>query len=162
MLYRLQDEINMIDTHIFVGDFRACHSETLQKYNIKRLICVDDSNASVIARTQSHADIDDKIKRLEIFIDDSKHENIKKHFSTTTKFISDGVINNENVLIHCHAGRSRSVTLVMGYLISKYPNKSIDELLEFVQKKRHTANPNDGFIIQLYQHKLQCMSCVDE
>tara|TARA_B000000557_G_C20778993_1_gene445575 strand:- start:173 stop:862 length:690 start_codon:yes stop_codon:yes gene_type:complete len=54
----------------------------------------------------------------------------------------DNVNNNRsNVLIHCLVGRSRSVTIVMAYLM-KYHDMDVDQALKYVVDKRSYANPS--------------------
>lgn len=53
-----------------------------------------------------------------------------------------------NVYVHCYAGVSRSVTVVLAYLM-KFWKWNLKTALEFVQAKRIVAKPNDGFMEQL-------------
>uniref|UniRef100_A0A7G3AB27 Putative dual specificity protein phosphatase 19 isoform x1 n=1 Tax=Lutzomyia longipalpis TaxID=7200 RepID=A0A7G3AB27_LUTLO len=55
-----------------------------------------------------------------------------------------------SVLVHCNAGISRSVAIVVGYLIleEKIP---LAEAMEMVRRKRPGAKPNDGFMKQLQE-----------
>lgn len=48
---------------------------------------------------------------------------------------------NQIVFVHCHAGVSRSATVVATYLSHK-EGMSFDEALVFVQSRRWRANPN--------------------
>ncbi|VDN01698.1 unnamed protein product [Thelazia callipaeda] len=52
------------------------------------------------------------------------------------------------VLVHCEAGVSRSVFVIAAYLMQKY-QWSAKRAVEYVQKIRPIAQPNDGFIKQL-------------
>lgn len=52
------------------------------------------------------------------------------------------------VLVHCHAGISRSVSLILAYLIITQ-GFSFNEALDMVKKSRPIANPNPGFKNQL-------------
>ena len=45
------------------------------------------------------------------------------------------------MLIHCLVGRSRSVTIVMAYLM-KYHDMDVDQALKYVVDKRSYANPS--------------------
>lgn len=57
------------------------------------------------------------------------------------------------MLIHCIQGISRSVTMVIAYVmfIMKYDYKQAEA---FVKKKRAVASPNNGFMVELIQfHK---------
>jgi atypical dual specificity phosphatase len=53
-----------------------------------------------------------------------------------------------NVLIHCRWGKSRSVALLLGYLM-KYRGMALSDALAFVQAKREISQPNSGFMRQL-------------
>ncbi len=83
-----------------------------------------------------------------ISIDDVKTANLAQHFDETNAFIDDGISNGDLVLVHCHAGISRSVTLVIAYLMWKY-KIGVDEAIAFVKSKRSVIRPNDGFRKQL-------------
>lgn len=53
-----------------------------------------------------------------------------------------------NVLVHCFAGRSRSVTAIAAYLIWSLHFSRIDALT-YIASKRERAMPNEGFNLQL-------------
>ncbi|KAH9412600.1 dual specificity phosphatase 12 [Dermatophagoides pteronyssinus] len=57
-------------------------------------------------------------------------------------------VRHENILIHCHMGISRSVTIVVAFLMNKWHLSTQDTLI-FVRTKRSICNPNDGFVYQL-------------
>ncbi|XP_076920354.1 dual specificity protein phosphatase 1-like [Bidens hawaiensis] len=62
------------------------------------------------------------------------------------------------VLVHCFAGRSRSVTVVVAYLMKTH-GMSSSKALNLVKSKRSVAAPNAGFILQLqrYEKSLPCI-----
>lgn len=51
-------------------------------------------------------------------------------------------------MVHCLAGVSRSVSLVLAYLI-KHRGMSYREAYELIKGRRKIIHPNDGFIEQL-------------
>ena len=51
-------------------------------------------------------------------------------------------------MVHCAQGRSRSASLVIGWLI-KVHSLSYDDALDYVKKRRAVVQPNVGFIRQL-------------
>jgi len=57
------------------------------------------------------------------------------------------IINRDPVFIHCRMGRSRSVAIILAYLI-KYNNKTLSESLQYVKNQRG-INPNVGFMTEL-------------
>lgn len=69
------------------------------------------------------------------------------------KYIDYIVKNNGKVLVHCMAGRSRSVSIVMYYLMRKHLIDS-DEAYRLIKAKREEASPNIAFMNQLryYDH----------
>lgn len=59
-------------------------------------------------------------------------------------------------MVHCLAGVSRSVSLVLSYFI-KHKSYTYEEAFNLVKSKRRIIYPNDGFISQLkaYEAKLK-------
>ena len=70
--------------------------------------------------------------------------------------MNEFIDNNERVVVHCHAGISRSATAVIAYLM-KSLRMTLSEAMKFVQTKRHVVCPNFSFMGQLrsYQDDLQ-------
>ena len=52
------------------------------------------------------------------------------------------------VLVHCNKGVSRSVSVVIAYLM-KIEEMSLDDAYKLVHSKRDVAKPNDAFMKQL-------------
>ena len=63
------------------------------------------------------------------------------------EFIQEGLDAGCGVLVHCCAGRSRSVACVIAYLVRRY-GWTVEEALEVVGRVR-VVRPNDGFMEQL-------------
>eukprot|EP00956_Cyclotella_meneghiniana_P027381 scaffold61154_cov20-Cyclotella_meneghiniana.AAC.3 len=57
-------------------------------------------------------------------------------------------------LVHCAKGASRSVSIIIGYLLSRYPNDypTFNEALECVRKVRLQSMPNVQFAIDLRKY----------
>jgi protein-tyrosine phosphatase len=73
---------------------------------------------------------------------------IINHFEEANEFIDKARTNKINVLVHCHAGVSRSASIVCAYLI-KSKRWSPSQALEYVKQKRERAKPNISFWHQL-------------
>ena len=68
-------------------------------------------------------------------------------------FLDKHLSAGEKVLIHCIAGVSRSVSVLIHYLMQKY-NMPFDQALHMIQRKRSIANPNASFRKQLIEKKV--------
>lgn len=90
---------------------------------------------------------------LTFFLKDSQNENIECLFYRAIDFILGCQKSKTNVLVHCIQGVSRSVTLVIAFIIFKY-GYDYKKAEQFVKQKRPIACPNNGFMVELIQfHK---------
>jgi len=87
---------------------------------------------------------------------DKPTEDITQYFEDSSDHIHDILSKGQKVLVHCFAGKSRSTTIMMSYLI-KYKNMTVDEALALIRTKRPVAAPNMGFLKQLrdYEKKVK-------
>ncbi|TGZ63530.1 hypothetical protein CRM22_006868 [Opisthorchis felineus] len=76
-------------------------------------------------------------------------------------YIDEAEKSNGIVLVHCVAGVSRSVAIVMAYLMHKYRNFTVLRALDFIQSRRPIAGPNLHFMGQLehYYAELHSQPC---
>jgi atypical dual specificity phosphatase len=79
---------------------------------------------------------------------DNPEQNLSQYFSVCNDFIHSARLKEKNVLIHCLAGMSRSVTVTIAYIMSVTP-LTWREALRVVRVGRQIANPNSGFQMQL-------------
>jgi protein-tyrosine phosphatase len=87
--------------------------------------------------------------QLELPLDDVPGENISLFFKDAFDFIDKAIAEKKGVLLHCFAGLSRSVTVMVAYLMkTNYPIK-MREALQIVKQARPNSHPNDGFIRSL-------------
>jgi len=101
-----------------------------------------------------------------VIIRDEPDRNIYPHFESSYQIILNAILQNRNILIHCRAGVSRSVTILVAFFLSclrchpdliipYIPRSKItwtDSILDFIQKRRY-VNPNFGFHTQLLQYE---------
>ncbi|PQQ06371.1 dual specificity protein phosphatase 1 isoform X1 [Prunus yedoensis var. nudiflora] len=73
---------------------------------------------------------------------------LKQHFDECIDYIDEAKRSGGGVLVHCFVGRSRSVTIVVAYLMKKH-GMNLSQALEHVKSRRPQAAPNSGFISQL-------------
>lgn len=65
-------------------------------------------------------------------------------------FADDARQNGANVLIHCHAGVSRSATITIAYIL-KHTKLAMSDAYKFVKSKRSIISPNFNFLGQLLE-----------
>ena len=133
------EAVSQITANIFIGDLRSCTPEYIQKYGIKYTICAMDSYAGY-----QHCPCSEDAAVINVA--DVPEANLYSEFPYICRLIHTRVSNGENILVHCVSGRSRSVTIVMAYLISE--GLSYRKAYSIISKKRHIGI-NKGFIQQL-------------
>nr|XP_013000542.1 dual specificity protein phosphatase 22 isoform X4 [Cavia porcellus] len=90
------------------------------------------------------------VKYLCIPAADSPSQNLTRHFKESIKFIHECRLQGEGCLVHCLAGVSRSVTLVIAYIMT-VTDFGWEDALHTVRAGRSCANPNLGFQRQLQE-----------
>jgi len=81
---------------------------------------------------------------------DTPDQNLSQYFSVCNDFIHAARLREGNVLIHCLAGMSRSVTVAVAYIMTA-THLNWKEALKVVRAGRAVANPNTGFQNQLQE-----------
>ena len=139
----LKPECDEVYPNIFVGNLHTIiDTEVLKKNNIKNIVSAINGIPILYP---------DEFNYLNLELLDEKFFDIKSSFNASNKFIDKCIENNEKIYIHCMCGVSRSVTLVIAYLIYKY-KFSVKKSLEKIRTIRPKANPNSGFIDQLNKY----------
>lgn len=140
-------DISKITENIYIGNFSTGTNRTLLKKNgITHII------SALSYFSPPHPN---DFSYLNVFVHDWIHESIYQEFNKTNTFINTAINKGGKVYVHCISGMSRSVTLVMAYLLAKNASqkckKNVSDILSYVQARRRVANPNSGFIKQLNQ-----------
>jgi len=84
--------------------------------------------------------------------DQLKHYHNKPMIEIAYHFINNLPVSDKNILVHCMAGISRSVSMVAYYLMKKY-HMTYNDALKYIKNKRKIANPNDSFKMQLQKYQ---------
>ncbi len=136
--------------NIYIGNVYDAHNiQKLQEYNISNVISAVSGLDNIY---------DSSINHINLTLIDNSEQNIIQHFDTTNYFIDSIVSKNistisnpKGILIHCICGVSRSVTILIAYMIYKYKYNP-DTAIDFIKKRRNIANPNDNFKNQLWTY----------
>ncbi len=85
---------------------------------------------------------------MRIPLRDVEEEDISPYFAPAATFIDSALETGGGVLVHCHAGRSRSCSLVLAWLMTRR-KWTLKQALEFLHDRRPQAAPNAGYLQQL-------------
>lgn len=91
------------------------------------------------------------IKYFHLPIYDKEGQKIELYFDATYKYIEKNIA--RGIYIHCHAGTSRSATIVIAYLMRKRCI-SLKDAFHLVKSKRMCIAPNLDFIKSLQQYEI--------
>ena len=130
---------HLIINNLFVGSIESVNNEEYLRIN----------NISAVLSLVSPINKFEGIDYL-VFdeISDSPNQNILQYFGKCFSFIDKYLLQNKNIIVNCHAGISRSSTIVIGYLMYKN-GLSLGSAYSIVKQRRGIINPNYGFIDQL-------------
>jgi len=153
---RLQTEFHdghfqaILENQLFVGPaVSATKLDQLTKANIRFIINVTAEHPCYHPTeiTYLHRKI----------IDDSNTEMLEI-WDDSCVFIDTAIAKGAAVLVHCSAGISRSVSVVLAYLI-KNRRMPLKSALHLVRSSRPIASPNIGFMRQLCDWEQQHLGC---
>lgn len=85
---------------------------------------------------------------MRIPLRDVEEESIQPHLTPAAEFIDVALTEGGGVLVHCHAGQSRSCTLVLAWLMMRR-QWTLRRALDFLQRQRPQAAPNAGYMAAL-------------
>lgn len=175
-------QISKVTDHIFLSGIYPMEKnyQIIKKLNIKYILCcvdkkyVDDIHAKIISdnsditilylpynddiyqnlwksnknlvKLSSHANKQNKMSQIIELYQNKPMIEIGYHF------IDVAVSSGENILIHCMAGISRSVSLVVYYLMKKY-HINFNKAYAMSYNVRSIANPNESFKVQLIEYE---------
>lgn len=135
----------IIKNYLFLSGFGEVTDTFKTQNNIKTIINVAEECVNDI-------DINVKFYKFNIYDD---FVDIHQYFDEIISIINEGFTHG-GVLVHCHAGLSRSATIVIAFLI-KEMRMSLHSAYNFVSNKR-PIKPNPHFMKQLIQFEKEILS----
>lgn len=132
---------------------------------------LDDHQITTVINMASECQYDgsevgDHISFHYVPINDDYVTNITTYLDNVADLINSKLLSGSSVLVHCMMGLSRSVSMVLAYLI-KYHSMPLKTAYQFVRDHRSIL-PNPHFMRQLMSyeqtvlHSNSCVSCIDE
>uniref|UniRef100_A0A3Q0KMF6 protein-tyrosine-phosphatase n=1 Tax=Schistosoma mansoni TaxID=6183 RepID=A0A3Q0KMF6_SCHMA len=146
----LSASISQILPFLYLGNARDSQDvDLIRQLNVTHIINVTDTLPMPFRKLN-------RIQYLHIPATDTTKQNLLPSFDRAVQFIEKARKHNGIVLVHCLAGVSRSVAVVIAYLLYNNRGLNVYKALEFVQARRSVAGPNLHFMgqLQAYYHDL--------
>jgi len=90
-----------------------------------------------------------------VAIQDKEASNILQYFTESNQFIENARASGAVILVHCRGGVSRSVTLIIAYLLWKY-QLPLKKAFHYMKQRKNSVAPNKGFMEQLLKYENLC------
>ncbi len=136
---------DLVVENLYIGGADCAKNTTLLlKLGIKYIL-----NASVMQTDAHFPELFTEVRVLNA--NDSNDQDMSKFFEDCNLFI-DNARKDGGVLVHCIAGQSRSVTIVIAYLMYSQ-GLSFKDAFATVKKVREVSQPNMNFTIQLTEYE---------
>ncbi|CAG2107245.1 unnamed protein product, partial [Medioppia subpectinata] len=87
---------------------------------------------------------------IRVPIDDTPEDDISLYLEEVADKLNEVVSKNRRAIVHCVAGKSRSTSLVLAYLV-KYQKMTLKEAFIHCNKCRELCQPNPGFFKSLIE-----------
>ncbi|KAA1474084.1 hypothetical protein DENSPDRAFT_823787 [Dentipellis sp. KUC8613] len=127
------------------------HVQELERLGVKRILniaaeCDDDHGLRLRERFDRYIRIPMR--------DTVEEENIARGVREVCEILDDASLHSAATYVHCKAGKSRSVTAVMAYLIHAN-HWTLSRAYGFVLERRKGISPNIGFVSELMNFEEQ-------
>lgn len=155
-LPELSEITEILDGRLYLSGCRAAPADRLVSLGITGVVraMTENEERILMESTKGAIRIPDHISTLHVRLLDTETSDIQSYFDRVSRFIDAQLKEGGKVLVHCGAGVSRSVTLIMAYLIS-YKKYNLRSAYALVRNKRKIIRPNNGFFRQLIEHERQ-------
>ena len=125
------DEVTWITDEVAITNFFSAHDpETLTGHQVRAVLCLD-------RELQGNAATERGVESIRtIHLVDGRNE--MAIFRRAVENLEELVKKHHRVIVHCRAGRSRSIAVVAAYL-RMARNMEADDALAFVMERRQAA-----------------------
>ena len=144
----ISKHISDLGDGLFVGSWLATKPETLKELNISVVVSIGCPPIKVEMN---------KIQFVCLELDDNTQSASKlfQIFPVILPYLHQKLKKGHKCLVHCSSGKSRSVSVLVGYLM-KYKKMKMNEALDYIRTRRKCINPNEGFLdaLEYYESTL--------
>jgi protein-tyrosine phosphatase len=86
---------------------------------------------------------------------DTNRQVMTEYWEEAFKVLETSLAEGKRALVHCHAGKSRSASLIAYYLMKKY-DYTLAEAMAHLTKRRRQICINGNFMAQLFSVSKDC------
>ncbi|XP_065843288.1 uncharacterized protein [Oscarella lobularis] len=138
---RYSGVVNEITSNLYIGDrFSAQEKDELKRHDVTHIVNMAGRTCPSFFPTD--------FTYFVVKIDDTTEEDISAHFESTFEFIENAHAKGGRVFVHCEAGRSRSATICINYLM-RTKGWTLKKAFRHVKSKRPIIMPNFRFFFAL-------------
>ncbi|TIB39962.1 hypothetical protein E3P86_00905 [Wallemia ichthyophaga] len=130
--------------NVIIGPEPACKTDVdcLKRMGIKQIL-------NTARECDDPLKLSNEFKYLKLdMIDNPGAINVQDFLNKGSDFIDDAKLHSRPIYVHCKAGKSRSVAIVIAHLI-RANRWDINRAYDYVKQRRESASPNIGFIAEL-------------
>ncbi|KAF0690116.1 Aste57867_18510 [Aphanomyces stellatus] len=125
--------------HLYIGSIGAgANWDALCELGITYVLVASETVAFTFESSK-------RFEYLRVGVPDDPSAQIIDFFDQSNAFIARGRDGGNHILVHCFAGKSRSATLVLAYLIAA-EGHSYESALAVLRQTRPQAQPNHGHV----------------
>lgn len=144
LFHEISEGIGHVVNALYIGGIQALQSQdTIWERQIRSVVRLDQLPRELIQW-------DGRFTVHDVPITDAEQITDTGILRRTTSFIHENRLRNGGVLVHCHAGISRSATLVLAYLI-EYQGMTLPTAYAALVAGRAIANPHPQLMMSLVQ-----------
>lgn len=121
----------LVVNNLYIGSQDCTASNVIEAYDIKHVLSLG-------------INVEVKVNHKFVECLDLPETDIKPVLKECLPFVHTAVTSQENILVHCNAGVSRTSLVAIGYLMH-YQNMSFKDAYSLVKAKRPAIQPNAGF-----------------
>jgi predicted protein tyrosine phosphatase len=131
-----------VDAHVFIGGYLAAADPAfVRRARISRIVKLFADDPGYAGGATRHPGV----RYLVLPAEDRPDYDIRPAAFAAVRFVLDAARDGERVLVHCHAGVSRSATVVLLYLMLRWA-MPLDRALARLRLARPFVRPNPGFM----------------
>lgn len=132
--------MSLIINNLYVSPYSvACDKAWLLRHNITHIVNVAGELDNVYPG---------EFYYFNVFFYDNHKESLFPSIVSACKFIDDALSRGGRVLVHCYAGKSRSTSTIIFFLM-KYCGLTFDEAFSYMKKVHPITSPNASYVEQL-------------